>query len=79
MLIANFVAYILCILAPLNCGLYRIFDFNLVSWIFGGPRTAGSITVYIIIAVAALWLILSPIISGWGLRLSRRDDMREAN
>ena len=79
MLIANFVAYILCIVGALNWGLYGIFDFNLVSWIFGGPRTAGSITVYIIIAVAALCLILSPIISGWGLRLSRRDDMREAN
>ena len=79
MLIANFVAYILCIVGALNWGLYGIFDFNLVSWIFGVPRTAGSITVYIIIAVAALWLILSPIISGWGLRLSRRDDMREAN
>ena len=58
-------------------GLYGLFDFNLVSWIFQGPRTAGAITLYIIIAIAALWLIISPIITGWGLRLSRHDDMRE--
>lgn len=77
MVIANFLAYILCIIGALNWGLYGIFDFNLVSWIFQGPRTAGSITVYVIIAVAALWLILSPIITGWGLKLSRNDDMHE--
>ena len=54
MLIANFIAYILCIIGALNWGLYGIFDFNLVSWIFQGPRTAGSITIYVLIAVAAL-------------------------
>ncbi len=73
MVVANFIAYILCIIGALNWGLYGIFDFNLVSWIFQGPRTAGSITLYVIIAVAALWLIISPIISGRGLRLSNRD------
>ena len=77
MLVANFIAYILCIIGALNWGLYGLFEFNLVSWIFQGPRTAGAITLYIIIAIAALWLIISPIITGWGLRLSRHDDMRE--
>ena len=77
MLVANFIAYILCIIGALNWWLYGLFDFNLVSWIFQGPRTAGAITLYIIIAIAALWLIISPIITGWGLRLSRHDDMRE--
>ena len=77
MLIANFIAYILCIIGALNWGLYGIFDFNLVSWIFQGPRTAGSITIYVLIAVAALWLIISPIISGWGLRLTRREEMEK--
>lgn len=66
MLVANFIAYILCIIGALNWGLYGLFDFNLVSWIFQGPRTAGAITLYIIIAIAALWLIISPIITGWG-------------
>lgn len=77
MLIANFIAYILCIIGALNWGLYGIFDFNLVSWIFQGPRTAGSITIYVLIAIAALWLIISPIISGWGLRLTRREEMKK--
>lgn len=79
MIIANFIAYILCIIGALNWGLYGIFDFNLVSWIFSGPRTAGAITVYVLIAVASLWLIISPIISGHGLRLSSGDRTEHAH
>ena len=77
MIIVNFITYILCIIGGINWGLYGIFDFNLVSWIFQGPRLAGSITIYVLIAVAALWLIISPIISGWGLRLTRREEMKK--
>ena len=79
MIIANFIAYILCIIGALNWGLYGIFDFNLVSWIFAGPRTAGAITLYVIIAVAAIWLIISPIITGHGLRLSSDDRVERAH
>ncbi len=77
MVIANFISYILCIIGGLNWGLYGIFNFNLVSWIFQGPRTAGSIIVYVLIALAALWLIISPIITGRGLKLSHRSDDEE--
>jgi hypothetical protein len=70
MVIANFISYILVIVGALNWGLYGIFDFNLVSWICQGPRTAGSIIVYILIALAAVWLIISPIITGSGLMLN---------
>lgn len=69
MVIANIISYILTIIGALNWGLYGIFDFNLVAWIFQGPRTMGSIIVYVLIALAAVWLIISPIISGRGLRL----------
>ena len=79
MVIANFISYILCIIGGLNWGLYGIFNFNLVSWIFGGARSAGSIVTYIIIAIAAIWLIISPIITGYGLKLSNRgDDVHES-
>ncbi len=73
MVIANIISYILVLLGAVNWGLFGIFDFNLVGWIFQGPRTVGSIIVYVIITLAAVWLIISPIISGHGLRLRMRE------
>ena len=72
MVVANIISYVLVIIGALNWGLFGIFDFNLVGWIFQGPRTAGSIIVYVLITLAAVWLIISPIISGHGLRLGSR-------
>ena len=78
MIIANIISYILAIVGALNWGLFGIFGFNLVSWIFQGPRTVGSIIVYVLIALAAVWLIISPIITGYGLRLmSKKGQHRE--
>lgn len=74
MVIANIISYVLVLLGAVNWGLYGIFDFNLVGWIFQGPRTAGSIITYVIITLAAVWLIISPIISGHGLRLRMRGE-----
>lgn len=73
MVIANVISYILVLLGAVNWGLYGIFNFNLVSWIFQGPRSVGSIIVYVLITLAAVWLIISPIISGYGLRLRMKD------
>lgn len=74
MVIANIISYVLVIIGALNWGLYGIFNFNLVSWIFQGPRSVGSIIIYSLITLAAIWLIISPAISGHGLRLAMRDD-----
>lgn len=75
MRILNVIAYILVIVGALNWGLFGFFDFNLVSSIFNGARTAGSVITYAIIALAALWLILSPFITDGVLWLkSRRSD-----
>ncbi len=74
MVIANIISYVLVLLGAVNWGLFGIFDFNLVSWIFMGPRSVGSIIVYVLITLAAIWLIISPIISGNGLRLKMRGD-----
>ena len=74
MVIANIISYILVLLGAVNWGLFGIFNFNLVSWIFMGARSVGSIITYVIILLAAIWLIISPIISGHGLRLSTRSD-----
>ena len=78
MVIANVISYVLVLVGAVNWGLFGIFNFNLVSWIFQGPRSVGSIIVYSLITLAAIWLIISPIISGHGLRLSMRDDEERA-
>lgn len=63
MRIVNIIAYVLVIVGALNWGLFGFFDFNLVSMVFNGARAVGSVIVYTLIALAALWLILSPFIT----------------
>ena len=70
MVFFNVLSYVLVIVGGLNWGLFGIFNFNLVSWIFGGARSAGSITIYVLVALAAIWLIISPMITGRGLLLT---------
>ncbi len=79
MVFFNVLSYILVIVGGLNWGLFGIFDFNLVSWIFGGARSAGSITIYVLVALAAIWLIISPMITGRGLMLTgtKKEEKRE--
>ena len=50
-------ALILSIIGSLNWGLVGIFQFDLVSWIFGGQDAVLSRIVYAIIALAGLWCI----------------------
>lgn len=76
MIFVNVLCYILTIVGALNWGLVGIFDFNLVGWIFGGYRSVGAIIVYILVAISAIWLIISPMITGRGLLLSGRKDER---
>lgn len=72
MRIINIISYVLVILGAINWGLFGIFDFNLVSMVFSGARTAGSVITYVLIALAALWLILSPFITDGVLWLKSR-------
>lgn len=51
------IALILLIIGGLNWGLVGIFQFDLVSWLFGGTDAVLSRAVYIIIAISALWCI----------------------
>ncbi len=69
MVIANIISYILVLLGAVNWGLFGFFVFNLVSEIFMGPRSVGSIIVYSLILLAAIWLIISPIITNGALKL----------
>ena len=72
MRIVNIIAYVLVIVGAVNWGLFGLFNFNLVSSIFSGARTFGSVVVYSIIALSALWLILSPFITDGVLWLKNR-------
>lgn len=77
MVIANLIAYILVLLGALNWGMFGIFNFNLVSAIFMGPRAVGSIIIYSLIALASIWLIISPIITNGALKLRGNRTVRE--
>ena len=69
MVIANLISYILVLVGALNWGMYGLFSFNLVSAIFMGSRSVGAIIVYSLIALAAIWLIISPFITNGVLKL----------
>lgn len=79
MVFFNLVSYILVLIGALNWGLFGIFDFNLVSSIFAGPRTVGSIIVYSLIALAAIWLIISPMITNGMLKLMGHREAKETD
>ena len=72
MRIVNIIAYVLVIVGAINWGLVGLFDFNFVSMVFSGVRSVGSIITYTIIALAAIWLILSPFITGGVLWLKNK-------
>ena len=76
MFIANIVSYILVLLGAVNWGLYGIFNFNLVSAIFMGDRSVGAIISYVIIALAAIWLIVYTVFANGILRFTNRRDDR---
>lgn len=62
MIIANYIALVLVLIGALNWGLVGIFGFNLVTWIT--MATLGWMTaIYVIILLAAIWLVISIILS----------------
>ena len=81
MIFCNILSYILVLVGALNWGLFGIFNFNLVSAIFMGPRSVGSIIVYVLITLAAIWLIISPMITNGALKLQkdRKVETKEAH
>ena len=50
-------ALILSIIGSLNWGLFGIFQFDLVAWLFGGQDAILSRIIYTVIALAGLWCI----------------------
>ncbi len=64
------IALIISIIGSINWGLIGLFQFDLVSWIFGGQDAILSRIVYGIVGLAGLWCItmlfrkLQPMIQG---------------
>lgn len=71
MKIANIVAYILVLIGGLNWGLYGIFGFNLVGFVFMGARSLASVVTYSLVALSAIWLIISPCLTQGALVMGR--------
>lgn len=51
------IALILAIIGSVNWGLVGIFQFDLVSWLFGGQSALVSRIVYTLVGLAGLWCI----------------------
>ena len=77
MVIANIISFILVIIGGLNWGLVGFFNWNLVSAIFGATPNFGNVFVYCLIFLAAVWLIISAIITMGKITLCthRKDNM----
>ncbi|MBQ9807279.1 MAG: DUF378 domain-containing protein [Ruminococcus sp.] len=50
-------ALILLIIGGINWGLVGIFELDMVAWLFGGSASLISRTVYILVAISAVWCI----------------------
>lgn len=50
-------ALILLIIGGVNWGLVGIFEFDMVAWLLGGSGSILSRTVYILVAISAVWCI----------------------
>lgn len=51
------ICLILVIIGALNWGLVGLFEFDLVSWAFGGATAIISRIIYTVIALAGIWCI----------------------
>lgn len=57
MFVVDIIALVLLIIGGLNWGLVGIFQFDLVSWIFGGQGAMLARIVYTLVGISALWCI----------------------
>ncbi len=55
MKVLNFLALILVLVGALNWGLWGFFQFDLVSWIAGGPHTGLARFIYSLVGLGGVW------------------------
>lgn len=54
----NIITLLLTIIGGLNWGLVGLFQFDLVAAIFGGPDSAASRLVYVLVGLSAAWQVV---------------------
>jgi uncharacterized membrane protein YuzA (DUF378 family) len=59
----NILAFSILLLGGITWALIGIFNINLISMIFMGYRSWGSIIMYVLFGLSAIWLVISSIIS----------------
>lgn len=75
MIIANLICYILVLIGAVNWGLVGIFNFNLITLITGSLLNPASIIIYVLVMLAGIWLIISPILTNGALYLTHKERM----
>lgn len=73
MIVINIIAFILVLIGCINWGLVGIFNWNLVSAIFGAGMTFWSSLIYILVFIAALWLVFAAIMNSGVIRLKNEN------
>ncbi len=63
MIVVNYIAFILVLIGALNWGLFGLFSFNLIGWLFLRMSIIARI-LYVLVFISAIWLIISACISG---------------
>jgi uncharacterized membrane protein YuzA (DUF378 family) len=53
--VINFIALILVLIGAINWGLWGVFQFDFVAWLFGGETAWLSRIVYTIVGLAGIW------------------------
>jgi len=61
--VLNLLAFVVLFFGGINWMLIGIFNLNLISTVFMGYRSVGSVVTYILMGVSAIWLVLSSIVS----------------
>lgn len=57
MVVIDMIALVLLIIGGINWGLVGLFQFALVSWLFGGQAAMLSRIIYTLVGISALWCI----------------------
>lgn len=74
MRIANIIAWVILLIGGINWLLIGLFNWNLVSGIFGASMI--STIIYILVGLSAIWLLISPIIHRGRIALWGHDEGR---
>lgn len=71
--VINIIAAIFVLIGSINWGLVGIFDWNLVTAIFGAVPSAGAVIVYVLVFLSALWLVFATFYQRGKILFKRND------